>query len=224
MTDAKDNERLLDDGDVITEDIIEILSKRQDRFTDCFVKYKDKRTCHFEVILPCEKCGKMAMKQWAKTTLREYLFGKRFRHKFLCEDCEQAKNNNEKKQKAINEVEAEKEVERYISYYLNPNNAWKEGTSQYEKENLVENVGFDNQIRDYINQMEYKDFLQTPYWKAIAGKIRRKADYKCQMCGKKTTLSVHHRSYEYHGLEHTWNGQRELIAICQDCHDKFHSE
>ena len=73
-------------------------------------------------------------------------------------------------------------------------------------------------------QMNYKEFLQTPYWKAIAGKIRRKANYKCQICGKEKLLNVHHRSYENHGLEHTYKGQRDLIAICQDCHEKFHFE
>lgn len=229
IADEYDTARLINENDIITEDVIAILNKKQSRFLKCFVPYKDKNLHLFKVELPCEKCGKLTLKECSKTKLQEYCFGgkRRNRTQFICDKCKEKEEKDKEKQKAINEVDNEKVAEQYISYYLNPNNAWKKETSQHERETCIEKACYlilGYKVREHILQMEYGDFLNTPYWKAIAGKIRRKAGYRCQICGKQKTLSVHHRSYENHGLEHTYAGQRDLIAICQDCHEKFHFE
>lgn len=77
-------------------------------------------------------------------------------------------------------------------------------------------------LKDYICDMDYYDFLKTPYWKAIAEKVRYKADYKCQICNSSEGLNVHHRSYENHGDE--LHHMEDLICICKDCHEKHHFE
>lgn len=232
IADEYDVSRLINEDDVITEDVITILSRRQSRFMKCFVPCKDKNTHLFKIKLPCEKCGKLSLKECSKTKLQEYCFGGKRRDKaqFVCDKCQKEEEAEKERQRAISAAEREKAKEQasddYISSLLDPEKSWKSETKQDMKEYWVERFYQvnDEDIRDYILSMEYSDFLQTPYWKAIAGKIRRKAGYKCQICGEKKALSVHHRSYELHGLEHTYAGQRDLIAICQDCHDKFHFE
>lgn len=68
--------------------------------------------------------------------------------------------------------------------------------------------------------MNYRDFLSTPYWKAIAAHTRYKAGYRCQLCNSGANLTTHHRNYRIHGREHAH--VNELIVLCKHCHEKFH--
>ena len=77
-------------------------------------------------------------------------------------------------------------------------------------------------IKGYINDINYCDFLKTPYWKAISERVKYKAKYKCQICNSTDNLCVHHRSYSSHGDE--VHNLEDLICICQDCHTKHHFE
>ena len=73
-------------------------------------------------------------------------------------------------------------------------------------------------------------------WKAIALKIKEKADWKCQKCGiqclkpsenrkgltksekAKLTLTVHHKNYQPE-----CNHEDNLIALCSPCHLSYHA-
>ncbi len=70
--------------------------------------------------------------------------------------------------------------------------------------------------------MPYRDYLQTPYWKAVAHQARRRAQFKCGLCGESAPLSVHHRTYENRGSEA--EHLTDLIALCSGCHETFHAE
>ena len=77
------------------------------------------------------------------------------------------------------------------------------------------------EIKDYINnQMTYKMYLMTPYWQLVSNLARRKAKYKCQLCGSNESLNVHHKTYKHKGFEII--NMDDLIVLCQDCHQKFH--
>jgi len=45
---------------------------------------------------------------------------------------------------------------------------------------------------------------------------------KCELCGKKKNLHVHHTTYENHGLEHIH--LNDLMVLCKICHAKFHDK
>lgn len=68
----------------------------------------------------------------------------------------------------------------------------------------------------------YRDYyLNTYHWQTIARRIRRKAGYRCQHCGKQKPLDVHHRwnwTYWFLFFERDWM----LAALCRECHDKEH--
>jgi 5-methylcytosine-specific restriction endonuclease McrA len=73
-------------------------------------------------------------------------------------------------------------------------------------------------------------------WKAIALKIKEKANWKCDKCGlqclkpsdsrkgltrseiSKITLTVHHRNYQPED-----NSENNLIALCSGCHLSYHA-
>ncbi|UZP01952.1 HNH endonuclease [Clostridium botulinum] len=61
-------------------------------------------------------------------------------------------------------------------------------------------------------------YLYSPHWINAKKRIIKRADYKCQLCGKRKKLSVHHNTYNNIGHEYT----SDLIALCEDCHNMYH--
>ena len=77
-------------------------------------------------------------------------------------------------------------------------------------------------VAGVIKKMSYANFLRTLYWRTIAEDVKKKVDYKCSLCGKKTDkLEVHHSTYEHHGWEHKYR-KKDLICLCHDCHTRYH--
>jgi len=74
-----------------------------------------------------------------------------------------------------------------------------------------------------INNMGYDNFLNTDYWKSVANKVKKEANYECVQCGAESNLEVHHLSYDNHGKEHLY-WKTDLICLCTDCHSKMHSD
>lgn len=115
----------------------------------------------------------------------------------------------------------QKQDEIYIESYLNPKRKWYREVPPKQRIDLIRyaNVNW-TVISDYIRDMDYRDFLATPYWKAIAAHTRYKAGYRCQLCNSGSYLTTHHRNYDVHGWEHAH--MHELIVLCNYCHEKFH--
>jgi hypothetical protein len=112
----------------------------------------------------------------------------------------------------------------YIENYLSPKYADREpfiNNDLYERISHMELWHSDN-IAEYIKAMEYKEFLQTPYWKDISDYKKKMANNRCQLCNKKGVLHTHHRTYSIHGYE--INNLDDLIVLCEDCHKKFHNK
>ena len=78
-------------------------------------------------------------------------------------------------------------------------------------------------VAAYINQINYKVFLNSLYWKTISIYVKQKADNRCQLCSSQSCLNTHHRSYKNHGYEHTEIGLKDLVILCDKCHNKFHN-
>lgn len=71
-----------------------------------------------------------------------------------------------------------------------------------------------------LKTMPYLEYLATPEWKDRAERAKRSVGYRCQTCASKGQLHVHHRTYARRGEE--WN--KDLIVLCSDCHELFHSQ
>ena len=78
------------------------------------------------------------------------------------------------------------------------------------------------EVKSRIQNMDYQDFLKTPYWKAIALYVKESAGKKCSMCGATKTLEVHHLTYDNHGDE--LHHLDDLTCICRKCHENLHSK
>lgn len=81
--------------------------------------------------------------------------------------------------------------------------------------------GHEKEIAEKIKLMDYKDFLQTPYWKTISSFLKIKKQ-KCEICGSTINLHTHHKTYNHHGYELEF--LEDLEVICETCHSKLHKE
>jgi len=69
---------------------------------------------------------------------------------------------------------------------------------------------------------KYNDYLKTDYWKRVAEAVKKRADYKCQLCNSQHDLCAHHRDYSHRGDE--LNYLNDLICLCRRCHEIFHGK
>jgi 5-methylcytosine-specific restriction endonuclease McrA len=67
--------------------------------------------------------------------------------------------------------------------------------------------------------MPYREYLQTPEWRATRTKHLKDIGHICQLCGaNNVSLEVHHNNYNQRGEERS----RDLIALCRHCHEHHH--
>lgn len=70
------------------------------------------------------------------------------------------------------------------------------------------------------SQKRYQEHLSGDYWRKVSAAVKKRADYRCQVCNSQHDLEAHHRSYEHRGneLEHL----SDLTCLCRRCHGIFH--
>jgi hypothetical protein len=63
--------------------------------------------------------------------------------------------------------------------------------------------------------MTYTDYLKSPEWKRIRGKVLRRDKRRCRSCGRRAS-QVHHASYD----PETLKGKKldRLYSLCGRCH------
>lgn len=193
---------------------------------ECFER-SDIHGITFLVEYPCVICKNTKTERVSKTQLFELLEHK---HVQLCDEClDKQREEYKEKTKKIEEINrelAKENEDEFFNEWLNPDySLTKEAIKNpYNARNDIYNsLWFIDQtkIKDYVNnQMTYKQYLSTPYWQLVSMLAKRKAKYKCQLCGSDENLNTHHRSYKHKGFE--IRHMEDLIVLCQDCHSKFH--
>ena len=232
ILESKD-EGYITNGDFIPFELFELMSKyNEGKINILFVKQpksemNGKNYYTYDVEIKCQSCGKMFVKNMTRTSLLSLIKkykGDGVKKDLYCKECSEKyelerQNYFLEQQKKAEESNKER-LKDYIQVYLNPHCSWNKNISLWEKIMKLQNDVNRNVIAEHILQMPYKDFLQTPYWKAISQKVMKKANYKCQLCNSNENLNVHHRTYEHHGYElyHI----NDLICLCQDCHEIHH--
>ena len=225
-----DDNGYIECGDTIPLELFELMGKYpKDKVKRLFKKVSD-TNCEdhtFLLEIHCSVCNEDKYLELSKTRLLQ-LIGK---SNIVCRECQEKEKirQKEKQRQKIEDYEIKRldkikqNTDDYISEYLDPERHWKKNISYYKRFELIKNANVDwNIIKGYINDINYCDFLKTPYWKAISERVKYKAKYKCQICNSTDNLCVHHRSYSSHGDE--VHNLEDLICICKDCHTKHHFE
>ena len=182
----------------------------------------------YNLEISCSGCNVLQLIPITKTKFTDMFSSKNLYKNPLCESCKEIEKNKLKEKKIQEEDDRHTDMLvntiNYIDNYLNPKNSWTEGTKLWEKWNYI-NVshGYEwNYIKSHIRSMDYKEFLKTPYWKAVALKKKHQCDYKCQLCNSKENLQTHHRTYDIKG-EEIFN-MKDLTVLCDACHAKHHDK
>ena len=66
--------------------------------------------------------------------------------------------------------------------------------------------------------MNYREYMESPQWKALRAKARERARHKCEYC-KGPPDSVHHVAYPKNFKDDVLEN---LIVVCSSCHMKSH--
>lgn len=225
---SKKEDGYINYGDFINYKTVMLFVKsRADDVKKLFAK-KKKEDCNFYLVeLKCPKCGELYNKKVSRYEIYKVLSSIRSKafDKSICDKCIAEKKRKETEYKIAEEYrkqkQIEKDTERYISLYLDSDKCWNKGVSNKRKlYDLHTNVKNDT-IIEYIKEMDYQDFLNTPYWKAISEAVKIKAGYRCQLCNSNIGLNTHHRCYDNHGDE--LHNMQDLICFCEECHNNHHN-
>ena len=226
----------IENNDTIPVELFEMLCEHHtDKIKALFAKAEGKSASPYtyEVHARCYKCGKEIVRTMNKGSLFQMIgyyknnSKERITLNYLCDECQLEEENKRKQEEKENALKREdltrKNTDNFISSYLNPQNRWERGISPNSRFYKLLYACVDwERIKEYIKGMDYRLFLRTPYWKAIASKVKIKAKNRCMICNSTEHLSVHHRNYDNHGDE--IHHLEDLICICQECHNKHHFE
>lgn len=235
------SEKLIKNGDFIDSELLEILGKSTKKnLQKAFYSHKGNIPgggYQYFVELECPVCNKFHAKAVSKNKLMQilgysnsYSTEKYIIHCELCKTkAEMEEKRKERERRADWEEREKNRTKNYIENYLNPNNSFKPEISANEKISSIMEDFYGNSISDEVTnailQMDYKDFLNTPYWDGVRNYKLKRAKYCCELCGAKGILHVHHKTYECHGREHIKSiANKDLVVLCKDCHEKFHDK
>lgn len=65
---------------------------------------------------------------------------------------------------------------------------------------------------------EYRKYIRSPQWKAVCARYFALRGKKCQACGSRKSIHVHHLTYERFGREPL----TDLCGLCKMCHERVH--
>lgn len=69
-----------------------------------------------------------------------------------------------------------------------------------------------------MDAVEYQDYLKTEHWQTTRKATLADRNYKCEKCGKRGLLHVHHLTYKRLGDELP----EDLQVLCPECHRGEH--
>jgi hypothetical protein len=86
---------------------------------------------------------------------------------------------------------------------------WRRRTEWFDREREAEKEEF---------WRRYHEHLNSPAWAAIRRKVLRRANRVCEGCREAPPSHVHHLTYVRLGDEMLF----DLVAVCEECHEKIH--
>lgn len=68
--------------------------------------------------------------------------------------------------------------------------------------------------------MPYEQYLRTVHWSCVRHRALKAAEWRCQECGARYGLEVHHLHYDTIGRETL----DDVAVLCEECHEAKHPE
>jgi len=77
---------------------------------------------------------------------------------------------------------------------------------------------YSNECAKAIGYRSYDEYLRSEHWQEVRKATLAAANNRCQWCGSRVALHIHHKTYDNIGHEH----DDDLLVVCRECHDKIH--
>lgn len=113
---------------------------------------------------------------------------------------------------------------KYIKLYCDILDDPRMGSlSDHEWRNVITGM-FDNPDLVYedtdASYTNYAKYLNSVHWKNTRKKKLIQTEFRCEKCGSREKLQVHHLTYENIGAEYL----EDLQVLCASCHTKVHNK
>ncbi len=69
--------------------------------------------------------------------------------------------------------------------------------------------------------INYDLYINSRKWKAIRKRIFKLRGKKCEMCGSRSSIHVHHLTYKRFGGDEL---DEDLLVVCSECHHGLHPD
>lgn len=92
-------------------------------------------------------------------------------------------------------------------------------SAKREKERIEYLLKRHNDRQEWLDKV-HNPYLKSNLWAIKRAMIMKRANNICEYCRESKATQVHHRTYDNHGNEPL----KDLLAVCNDCHDKIHAE
>ena len=112
-------------------------------------------------------------------------------------------------------------TQNYINKFCNRHSK-VDFTDKEVIQEALEPEGINYELVQKHNSKLYREYLQTPLWKLISSKVKWNAHKRCEKCGSKSHLEIHHNSYEFKGVE--FLDFKSLKCLCSKCHQEEHDK
>jgi len=109
-------------------------------------------------------------------------------------------------------------LRQYLYTGLHCEDCTREREERWGEEWVRQERGYQQRLLE-LRTMPYVEYLRSPEWRARRERKLEAADHRCQFCNRhRSSLDVHHRTYENFGEEL----DSDLIVVCRACHNTFH--
>ena len=239
----KNDRRLIMHGDFIDSELVDILcSVSSPNMVKGFADPKTDTSLSktpYNIELKCPNCGDTFVREGNREVILKILkttrSSRRDSHFYWrnvdinllwCDKCKSEKEEEDRIKKVMTQKSNEAFRNYYIEQYINPDHSFKPEIRPYERISIImDKFKYDEVVKTAIASLSYCEFLNTPYWEGVRQYKLKKAEYKCELCGKSGILNVHHKTYDRHGMEHVREiADKDLIVLCKDCHRRFHEK
>ena len=92
---------------------------------------------------------------------------------------------------------------------------WNSIPKHYE--NTIEDL---NKTHHCRYKEAYHNYLDSDAWSVIRSIVLMKAGFKCEKCGEKEHLHIHHLNYSTVFNE----SLKDLVLLCRECHKEQHEK
>jgi len=108
----------------------------------------------------------------------------------------------------------------FIFFFLYLYNSWYEKNNITRKNTYVKPAKYQETLstNPFMSAEEKQAYMKSDQWRTLKNIKLYQTNHKCECCGSKSNLQLHHNTYKRLGQEKL----TDLNTLCGNCHSKIH--